>query len=156
MDRQGAERGKERGSHTGVLEGSSIPPENDVDDKVEDGQEYEAAASHDQDEGERPEVLVERDHSLILLALTQHHAQSSLQQTHSHSPSTSRRRRGQAHQENAPEEEPNENVVALLVGDEDAASLNSEEADDDGVERAQSTLRIIGSEQVVGLLQRAT
>ena len=55
---------------TGILEGSSVPPENDVDDEIQRSQKDEGAASHDQYEGERPEVLVQRNHPFVLLSFT--------------------------------------------------------------------------------------
>ena len=63
---------------TGVFEGGSTPPEYDVNYKVKDGQEHECTAAHDQYERERPEILVQRDHSFILLTLTQHQTQPTL------------------------------------------------------------------------------
>ena len=35
---------------TGIFERSAIPPENDINDKVEGSEEDEGTASHDQDE----------------------------------------------------------------------------------------------------------
>lgn len=55
---------------TGILERSAIPPEDDVNDKVEGSEEDEGTASHDQDERERPQILVQWNEPFVLLTLT--------------------------------------------------------------------------------------
>ena len=51
----------------------------DVDQQVAESQQQVTPASHEQDEGERPQVLVEGDGSSILLPLTQCSAQQRLE-----------------------------------------------------------------------------
>jgi hypothetical protein len=54
------------GVHPHVAKWCTGPHTLRVDQHVADGEHDEACARHDEDEGERPEVLVDRDYAVVL------------------------------------------------------------------------------------------
>lgn len=116
------------GIHSNIDEWSTVPNGEDINEQVADSKHKIACATHNKDEGWRPQVLVDRDPSVVLASLAENGSDDSPEET--------------------PEHPSGNSVLDALVILNNSSSLHSDEAQEDGGDITQSSFRIIRSSLV--------